>query len=480
MHENERPHRGGSTADEVLPVDRHSLRRAVWGSVVGTTLEQFDLVIFGTASSLVFSTLIFPKASPTLGVIASFGVYGVGFLARPFGGLFFSALGERLGRKWVMMMTLFVMGTATACMGLLPTYAQAGILSPILLVLLRLLQGLGAGAEQSGGMTLLAETAPLGQRGRYASSVPVGSGLGIVLASAVWALIDLLLTHQQVLDWGWRVVFLSSVFVTLTGFVVRRKLRESPVFTALRQQRTAAQDAPLRGLVTVGRKPLVSVALIVIGQMTNAYVFLTFLGSYLLHHLDTDSGLVTRVLFAGAVAASIAPWLVGRLSDVIGRRPVGLVMTGIMVLFAPIAFLLLTTGSTFLTYVAVVIGSAVAVTGTNGLHSAFLPEIFGSRFRYAGTTMGREIAAVLGGAFAPLIASSLLAWASGSWWPIAVYMAAMAGISFVATLCTPETRDRDLLTEEDAFQERTRRAKQNLSDTPPWPAHPSRQRPLQY
>jgi MFS family permease len=160
------------------------------------------------------------------------------------------------------------------------------------------------------------------------------------------------------------------------------------------------------------------------------------------------------VLFAGAVAASIAPWLVGTASDLIGRRPTGLIMTGFMVVFAPIAFIMLATGSTLLTYIAMVIGSAVAVTGTNGLHSAYLPEIFGSRFRYAGTTMGREIAAVIGGAFAPLIASALLAWATGSWWPIAAYMAGAAAVSFVATLATPETRNRDLLSPDDVFVER--------------------------
>jgi MFS family permease len=187
--------------------------------------------------------------------------------------------------------------------------------------------------------------------------------------------------------------------------------------------------------------------------MTNAYIFLTFMGSYLVNYLDTDRNLVPRVLLAGAVAASVSPWLVGALSDRIGRRSTGLIMTGIMVLFAPVAFAMVATGSTFLIYTAMIIGSAVAVTGTNGLHSAYLPEIFGSRFRYAGTTMGREIASVLGGAFAPLIATALLAWAAGSWWPVAVYMAGMAAVSFVATLRTPETRNRDLLSPNDVFVE---------------------------
>lgn len=446
-----------AAADPVAQVDRRSLRRAVWGSLAGTTLEQYDLVIFGTASALVFNKLIFPQISPALGIVAAFGIYGVGFLARPFGGLVFSHLGERLGRKWVMVATLFLMGTATACMGLLPTYEQAGIISPILLVILRLLQGLGAGAEQTGGMTLLAETAPTGRRGRYASSVPIGSGLGIVLASTVWVAVDSLLTREQLLAWGWRVIFLSSVIVTVIGFVVRRKLKESPVFAAAKEQRMVAQHSPLKELVTTGRKPLFSALLLVVGQMTNAYVFLTFMGSYLTNYLHTQPGLVPKVLFAGAVAASIAPWLVGITSDVIGRRPTGLIMTGFMVLFAPVAFAMLATGSTFLIYLAMVIGSAVAVTGTNGLHSALLPELFGSSFRYAGTTMGREAAAVLGGAFAPLIGSALLAWAAGSWWPVAVYMAGMAAISFVATLFTPETRNRDLLSKDDAFVERAKR-----------------------
>jgi MFS family permease len=441
------------TANPAVLVDRGSLRRAVWAALVGTTLEQYDLVIFGTAAALVFNTLIFPQVTPALGIIAAFGVYGLGFLARPLGGLVFARLGEKLGRKRVMVATLYLMGTATAGMGILPTYEQAGIISPILLVLLRLLQGLGAGAEQSGGMTLLAEMAPHGRRGRYASSVPIGSGLGIVLASSVWLLVGAAVPRDALLAWGWRLIFLSSIAVTITGVVVRRKLKESPVFTEAKRRRLVAQHSPLKELVTTGRRPLVAATLIVVGQMTNAYIFLTFMGSYLVNYLDTDRNLVPRVLLAGAVAASVSPWLVGALSDRIGRRSTGLIMTGIMVLFAPVAFAMVATGSTFLIYTAMIIGSAVAVTGTNGLHSAYLPEIFGSRFRYAGTTMGREIASVLGGAFAPLIATALLAWAAGSWWPVAVYMAGMAAVSFVATLRTPETRNRDLLSPNDVFVE---------------------------
>ena len=192
-------------------VDRRNVRTAAWGGLIGTALEQYDFVIYGTATAIVFNRIFFPNAEPAIGVIAGFATYAVGFLARPLGGLFFSRYGDRLGRKFVLVATLFLTGISTFLIGALPSYQQVGLLAPSLLVLLRLLQGFGAGAEQAGGVVLLTEAAPQAQRGRYASLVFVGASAGTAPGAVAWILVQLL-PDDQVLSWGWRLVFFSSVF----------------------------------------------------------------------------------------------------------------------------------------------------------------------------------------------------------------------------------------------------------------------------
>ena len=206
------------------PVDRKNLRTAAWGGLIGTALEQYDFVIYGTATAIVFNRIFFPNAAPGVGIIAGFATYAVGFLARPLGGLFFSRYGDRLGRKFVLVATLFLMGISTFLIGALPSFDQVGILAPVLLVLLRLLQGFGAGAEQAGGVVLLTEVAPREQRGRYAALVFVGASAGTALGAVVWILVQLL-PDEQVLSWGWRLVFFSSALVTVAAYVLRRRLR---------------------------------------------------------------------------------------------------------------------------------------------------------------------------------------------------------------------------------------------------------------
>src|SRR3954454_10072961 len=235
-------------------VDRRNLRTAAWGGLIGTALEQYDFVIYGTATALVFNKVFFAAADPAVGVLAGFATYAVGFAARPLGGLFFSRYGDRLGRKFVLVATLFLMGISTFLIGALPDYGQVGVLAPALLVVLRLLQGFGAGAEQAGGVVLLTEVAPQAQRGRYASLVFVGASAGTALGALAWILVQLL-PDEQVLSWGWRLVFFSSVFVTIAAYVLRRRLRDAPVFEQAKQEQEHEQeeiDSPIKSVFTVG------------------------------------------------------------------------------------------------------------------------------------------------------------------------------------------------------------------------------------
>jgi len=432
------------------PVDAKNLRRAAWAGGIGTALENFDFTIYGTASAIIFNRIFFSNMSAASGVIASFGVLAVGFAARPLGGLFFSKFGDRLGRKFVMVATLFLMGTATFAIGLLPTYAMVGIWSPILLLACRFLQGFGAGAEQASGIVLLTESAGKGRRGRFSSLVFVGAAAGAAMGAIVWILVQLM--PKAALDsYGWRLVFMSSIFVTIAAWVIRRKMKESPVFEELKAEGLAQREkTPVADVVRNGRKGLARVFFMNIGANAHSYIFQVFIGGYLINQMDVDAKLIPKFLLLGALCACVSAVVFGALSDKYGRRRMYLVVTGFLLVFPVPAFALMSTGNLVLICLVIVIGFMIASQATVGVQAAYFPELFGSRYRYAGVALGREFSSVFGGGIAPLICASLVTWATGSWWPVAIYMTVVMGISFVTTLWSPETVDRDLLTEADA------------------------------
>ncbi|OZE86463.1 MFS transporter [Rhodococcoides fascians] len=422
--------------------DPSAVRRAAWAGLIGTTLEQYDFVIYGTASALIFNKLFFPNISPAAGIIASFSAYAVGFLARPLGGLFFSRYGDRLGRKWVLVATLMLMGGATMAIGLLPTFEQVGLLAPVLLVLCRFFQGFGAGAEQSGGATLLTETAAIGKRGRLAALVMTGAALGTALGAIAWILAQLL-PDDQLMSWGWRMVFLSSILVTVAAFIIRRKLNESPVFQELK----AAQErpkAPVKEVFANGKRPLFIVMFMTVGISAQSYTYQVFMASYMKNDIGVDPTFIPKVLLIGAICGGIAAWGFGWLSDKVGRKPVYIGIVSLLVVLPVPTFMALSTGSHVLITLVMIIGFILACQGAVGVTMSYFPEIFGARYRYAGVTLGREFASVFGGGIAPLLCAALITAFSGSWVPVAVYMMIMAVSVLVAASFAPETRDRDL------------------------------------
>jgi MFS family permease len=425
-----------------------NVRRAAWAGLVGTMLEQYDFVIYGTASALIFSRLFFPNISPAAGIMASFGAYAVGFVARPLGGLFFSRYGDRLGRKWVLVATLFFMGGSTLAIGLLPTYDQVGILAPILLVVCRFFQGFGAGAEQSGGATLLTETAPIGRRGRYASLIMVGAALGTALGAVVWILVQLL-PEDELLSWGWRLIFLSSIVVTVFAMVIRRTLKESPVFRAVKARAQEAR-APVRDVFKHGRRPLLLVFFMNAGVNAQSYTYQVFMAAYLTTIVRVDPRFVPKVLLVGALCGCLSAFLTGAGSDVYGRRRVYSVIAGALVLLPVPSFIALGSGSNAAVVIVIILGFMLGAYGAVGVQMSYFPELFGSRYRYAGVTLGREFSSVVGGGVAPLICSALLAWFNKSWVPVAIYMMVMSLVSFVAVRLAPETLNRDLTVADDA------------------------------
>jgi MFS family permease len=426
------------------------LKRAKWAGFVGTMLENYDMVVYSTATAIVFNQIFFPNVSPVVGYISSFGAYAVGFGARPLGGLFFSRFGDRLGRRFVMVATLYLMGTATFAMGLLPTYEQVGILAPILLVACRFVQGFGAGAEMASGVVLLTEYAPRGRRGATASMVWIGASVGFIAAALVWMLVQQL-SDEALLSYGWRLVFLSSIVVTIAGYVIRRTMKESPVFAEIKERNQEKVNTPLREVFKSGRRPLLAAGLINIGANGHSYIYSAFVGAYLIGTVQVETTLIPQMVLLGGVFAIPGAWMAGRAIDKWGRRPVSLVIMSVLLLFSAPAFMLLNTGNPWLIAIVYIVGFVFAVEGAPAAQSPLFAELFGSRYRYAGVAVAREFSAILGGGIAPIICATLLSIFLNNFWPVAIYMMIIALISVLQLLAIPETRDRDLMTEKDAI-----------------------------
>lgn len=432
-------------------VDRRNLRTASWGGLVGTALEQYDFVIYGTATAIVFNRIFFTGASPAVAILAGFATYAVGFAARPLGGIFFSRYGDRIGRKFVLIATLFLMGISTFLIGTLPTFDQVGLLAPGLLVLLRLLQGFGAGAEQAGGVVLLTEVAPVNRRGRYASLVFVGASAGTALGAVVWILAQLL-PEDQLLSWGWRLVFFSSAFVTLAAYLLRRKLRDAPVFEQAKEEQDKEQERagdPIRRVFTVGLRPFLRTFALNIGGNAHSYIFQVFMASYLVETVGVNERVVPPALLIGALFGCLSAFVTGSLTDRLGRRPVIIAVASFLVIFPAPAFLMLDTGNTVLVVLVIVLGFIFAAYGTVGSQGAAFAELAGSRYRYAGVALGREFSAVLGGGVAPFISALLVQLVAG-WIGVVIYMMAIMLITLITAIRMPETRGRDLRIEADA------------------------------
>jgi len=418
-----------------------SPRKVIVASLIGTSLEWYDFFLYGTASALVFNKLFFPNFDPLVGTLLAFATYAVGFIARPLGGLVFGHFGDRVGRKQVLIVTLLIMGIATFLIDALPTYQAIGVAAPILLVVLRFVQGLGLGGEWGGAVLMSLEHGAPDRRGLNASWPQVGVPVGNLLAAGVLGLLNLLLTEDAFLSWGWRIAFFLSGALVLVGLWIRMTITESPLFEEVE---SAGEKARMPLIEVIKRHP--RGLLVAMGARLGTDVAFYTFTLYILTFLTANLGLprsvgLNAVLIGSAVQIALIP-LFGGLSDRYGRRPVYALGAVSAAVWAFVFFPLLSTRSPVVIVLATVV-ALITHAAMYGPQAAFIAELFSTELRYSGASMGYQIAGVLGGGIAPLV-SIALAGATGTAFAVSFYVLAMVALTLIALWAAPETAWEDL------------------------------------
>lgn len=451
------------------PAAKRSVRDLVRAAVsgwLGTALEFMDYQLYSLAAALVFADLFFSDEDPAMAVVAAMATYGVGYVARPVGAFFFARLGDKTGRTKVLFYTILLMGLATTLIGVLPTYSQVGILAPILLVILRIAQGFGAGAEISGAGVMLAEYAPAKRRGIIASLVALGTNCGTLLASGIWAVLLLAFNEQQVIDWAWRIPFIGSIVIMLFAVWVRFNLKESPVFEergdvvdgqALSKQETiklATETGDIRTLESLQRKPVKAflIALLLrFGQAGNSGMIQTYLISYITVVLLLDRSIGVNAVIVSSLVAFITVPLSGWLGDRFGRKRMYIVWAVVALIVIVPTMLMISSGVTLQVFIGYVVLHNLAVMSFASLENLTLPELFGARNRYTWTAMAREIAAIAATGAGPVIAAAWVSAATGSFVPIIIMLGIFTLCALIAAIWMPEVAGRDLTDPRDAI-----------------------------
>ncbi|MCA6109406.1 MFS transporter [Bradyrhizobium cenepequi] len=424
--------------------------RVILAASVGSALEWYDFFLYGTAAALVFAELFFPKSDPVVGTLLAFLTFGVGFVVRPLGGIIFGIMGDRYGRKPVLVATLLMIGVGTTAIGLLPTYAQIGIWAPLLLVAMRVVQGLGAGAEYGGAVIYLVENAPRRHRGFWGGFAPLGVSVGNLLAAGAFALVTML-PREAMLSWGWRLPFLASFLLILVGLFVRLRVAETPVFTEAvvargKVERNPAMEAlrqhPRNFLVVLGAR---------MAENGLGYFFPVFGLSYVITTVGVPKSEALSALMLAFTIELFAILGFAALSDRIGRRPVYLfgALAGVALAFP--FFWMVGTKEWIWIAVAFILARAVVTAAMFGPQAAYFAELFPPQRRFAGFAFARELGSLLAGGPAPFVATALVA-AYGSWWPVACYAMFLSLCTVIAIWIGPETYREDIAADEPVVQ----------------------------
>lgn len=425
-----------SIAADRAPTEQLNIRRAVTAATIGTIIEWFDYALYGAAAGLIISKLFFPQVSPSAGVLAAFATFAVGFFSRPLGGVLISHVGDRFGRKPALIFTITLMGLSTVAMGLLPTYAQAGIWAPILLVILRLLQGFGAGAEYAGAVTLVAEYVPPERKAYYTAFLQAATVVGIMLATLMFLIISYL-PEEALFSWAWRVPFLVSALLFIVALYIRKNLDETPEYVAAMEKAIAHRRkmrVPLGELISKSPREVLFGFLSVTGHNANAYTLSAFSLSYMTNTLGmsrTDS--LTAVMIATLTGIIMTPPM-GVLADRIGHARIYLFGAVFVFLYAFPMFALLDTRNVVLASIGLSIGYGVGFAGLASAQGAFLANLFPTRYRFSGIALTRELNSLIIAGPTPFIASALVSASGGRPVWVAAYLMLCCAVTAISII----------------------------------------------
>lgn len=430
------------------------LIRAAVSGWLGTALEFMDFQLYSLGAALVFHEIFFPEQSAAMALILAMGTYGAGYIARIVGAFIFGKMGDSIGRKKVLFITITMMGICTTLIGVLPTYAQVGILAPVLLVTLRIIQGLGAGAEILGAGTMLAEYAPKGKRGIISSLVAMGTNCGTLSATAIWAVMFFVLDREQLVAWGWRIPFLASAVVMIFAIWLRLNLKESPVFEQVSedsglQNEMATQEGTFSAMLK--SKSFWLATGLRFGQAGNSGLLQTFLAGYLVQTLLFDKAIPTDALMISSVIGFITIPFLGWLSDKVGRRiPYIIVNISAIILAWPMLSIIVDKSYSASTIMAsLIVIHNIAVLGLFALENITMAEMFGSRNRFTRMAISKEAGGLVAVGFGPVLAG-IFCNMTGSWMPIVIMLVCYSIIGLISAILMPEVRDRDLSLLNDA------------------------------
>lgn len=414
-------------------LDSAAARTIATAAMVGTALEWYDFFLFGTASALIFDTQYFVSGSRLVGIMASFASLAVGFVARPIGALIFGAMGDRIGRRQTLLITIVGIGLATGLIGLLPTYATIGVIAPIALTVLRLLQGLSVGGEWGGAITMAVEHAPAGMRARYAAMPQVGSPIGTLLSSGGFFLVSLM-PGDTFHAWGWRIPFLAAFGLLIISVLIRRRLEESPVFRQLERTEQRASSPIIETITRAPAQMITAMAASLLG-IAGFFLVTTFLISY----GTNDLGLSPRLMLAGTLVAAVVEIFViisgGRLGGRYGASRVAIAGSVLTMIVAFPVFAMVQSKIAVLVIIGMAIGQG-ALSYPYAVVGAILAGLFPARFRYTGVAFSSNLAGLVGG-FVPMVATALFAAAGGQWWPEAVLLMVIAAITLIGAAVAP-------------------------------------------
>jgi MHS family shikimate/dehydroshikimate transporter-like MFS transporter len=432
------------SADDLATAPRESppLRRVVTASLIGSVIEWYDYIVYGTMAALIFNQLFFPDFDPAIGTILAFATFSIGFVARPLGGMVFGHFGDKLGRKSMLVTTLVMMGLVTFLIGLLPTYATIGIWAPIALVALRFVQGLAVGGEWGGATLMTMEYSPAGRRGYFSSLPQIGVPAGLLLSAGAISLLTNLMSDEQFAAWGWRLPFLFSAVLVGVGLFIRLTIVETPEFHRMKESGTEAKR-PLVDVLRSHPRELLMASGTRVANNGLFYIMSVFVLSYGTGQLGlSEDQVLTGVMIGSAIGLVSIPAF-GALSDRVGRRPVLLAGAVFMALFAFPLFWLMGSGSAALVALAVVLGINLGHDPQYSTQAAFICELFPTHLRYSGISLAYQLPSMVVGGLAPLVATGLVLWAGGESWGVSLYMIGLAIVTFVSVWAAPETLGRD-------------------------------------